>query len=226
MTVDFTNNANQRTPCVLVLDASTSMMTRFGSTTGIEALNQGLIEFEQALKNDDMAVSRVQVAIVVVGGPTSSAEIMMDWTDADVFDAFPLTAGGNTPLGEGLILGLEMIEIQKRNIQNAGISYTRPWMIVMSDGSPTSSSATWDDAISQTTAAAANKKAIIYTIGVEGADMEVLNQISDTPAENMSTVKYNEFFQWLSDSLSAASQSRPGDTISLPDTNPWRNVGI
>jgi hypothetical protein len=59
MSVDFTNNANQRTPCVLVLDASTSMMTKFGNTTGIEALNQGLIEFEQALKNDDMAISRV-----------------------------------------------------------------------------------------------------------------------------------------------------------------------
>ena len=42
MTVDYINNTNQRTPCVLVLDASYSMSTNTPSgKTRIKLLNEG-----------------------------------------------------------------------------------------------------------------------------------------------------------------------------------------
>lgn len=227
MTVDFINNSSQRTPCVLVLDASWSMKEK--TTTGrtrIDELNAGIEELERALKSDDAAISRVQLCVVIVGGPGGSAELMLDWTDAGNFQSFPISADGGTPLAEGLEIGLEMIEISKRNLKGAGISYTRPWMMVISDGEPTSSSSNWKRVIELTNLAEQNRQVEIFTIGVEGANLSVLSEISSRPAIQLAGMKFKELFLWLSDSLSAVSRSRPGEKANLPDTDPWKNVGI
>jgi uncharacterized protein YegL len=229
MTVDYVNNPNQRTPCVLILDASYSMSTKTSSgKTRIQLLNEGLQEFEKALKSDSTALTRVQVSIVLVGGPNSKAELLMDWTDANYFTAFNLKEGGNTPLAEGLEIGLDLVETSKVNLRQNGISYTRPWMFVMSDGEPTSDRAIWKKAAENCKRAINDKKLMIFPIGIDSAsgNAQKLNEISDKPCLNMEGTKFNEFFVWLSDSLSAVTRSRPGDTIELPETDPWRHVGI
>lgn len=226
MTVDYVNNTNQRTPCVLVLDASYSMSTRTSSgQSRIDMLNEGLREFEAALKADTTALTRVQVSIVIVGGPNSSAELLMDWTDANYFSAFNLTEGGNTPLAEGLELGLELVETAKVNLRQNGVSYTRPWMFVMSDGAPTSDRAIWEAAASKCKVSIQEKKLTIFPIAIDSASDAKLNEISDVPPAKMEAAKFGEFFVWLSDSLSAVTRSRPGDKTELPDTDPWRHVG-
>jgi uncharacterized protein YegL len=227
MTVDFINNSNQRTPCVLILDASGSMNQQTSTgRTRIEELNAGIGELEFALSSDPVAISRVQLCIVVVGGPSNSAELMLDWTDASDFHAFPIRATGGTPLGEALEIGLEMAEMAKRNLRKAGISYTRPWMMVISDGTPTSAQRDWDEAVEKTRTAERERKVEIFSIGVEGADLEKLSQISHRSPIQLSGMKFKELFVWLSDSLSAVAQSRPGDNLNLPDTDPWKHVGI
>ena len=227
MTVDFINNSNQRTPCILVLDASYSMSTITSSgKTRMEELNYGLKELERELKSDYTALSRVQICVVVVGGPSNSAELMLDWTDAVNFQSFQIRADGQTPLAEGLEIGLDMVELAKVNLKAVGISYTRPWMMVISDGEPTSESAVWQRAVARTKLAEKNKKVEIFAIGVEGADIRKLSEISNRPALMLSGMKFKELFVWLSESLSAVSRSRPGQEASLPDTDPWKNVGI
>jgi uncharacterized protein YegL len=225
--VDYSTNPNQRTPCVLVLDASYSMTAKASSgKTAIEALNEGIKALEYALKNDEAALTRVQLSIVIVGGPTDDAEILMDWTDVSNFTAFPLTAGGRTPLGKGIQLGLDLIEEGKQNLRSQGISYTRPWLLIMSDGAPTDEASLWNAASNECRQAEAEKKVEVFCIGVEGADLTKFRGLSHKPPLMLDGVKFEELFQWLSESLSAASQSRPGDTLQLPSTDVWRNVGI
>jgi uncharacterized protein YegL len=226
-TVDYSGNPNQRTPCVLVLDASGSMDTQ-GSNgkTRIEALNEGVRVLEKSLREDDTAITRVQLAIVSVGGPGNDADVMMDWTDANNFQAFPLTTGGATPLGRGIQLALELVEQGKRDLKSAGISYTRPWMMVISDGEPTDDSNLWSAAARECKAAEASKKVEVFAIGVEGANLQSLGELSTKPPLMLDGVKFRELFVWLSSSLSAASRSRPGDNLQLPSTDVWRNVGI
>jgi uncharacterized protein YegL len=225
--VDFANNPNQRTPCVLVLDISGSMQTL--TTTGrsrIDELNEGLVALEQSLNEDDSARVRVQLAIVAVGGPQGDADIMMDWTDATHFQSFPLKADGATPLGRGLRIGLNMIEQAKQNLKSAGVSYTRPWMMVITDGEPTDSPQEWATAVNECKAAQAAKKVEIFAIGVQGADTSNMSEFTSRPPSTLSGMKFKELFVWLSASLSAASRSRPGETLELPSADPWRHVGL
>jgi len=225
--IDYSGNPNQRTPCVLVLDASGSMSTpTVNGKTRIEELNDGIRVLERELNADDTAVVRVQLGVVIVGGPTNDAEILMDWTDASNFQSFPLRSDGSTPLGKGVSVALQMIEQGKQNLRSAGISYTRPWMMVISDGEPTDSSDVWSDAVNQCRSAEAGKRVEIFAIGVEGANLAKLGELSSKPPLMLGGMKFKELFVWLSASLSAASKSRPGDTLQLPSTDPWRNVGL
>lgn len=227
MTIDYSGNPNQRTPCVLVLDASGSMNSP-GSKgkTRIAELNEGISTLEHALKNDDAAISRVQLGIVTVGGPSNSAEVLMDWTDVENFSAFPLTADGTTPLGTGVRLGLQMIDQIKQDLRNNGINYTRPWMMIITDGEPTDSASEWAAAVQDCRAAESSKKVEVFTIGVDGANLSTLSQLSARPPVMLDGLKFKELFLWLSSSLSAASRSRPGEALSLPSLDPWRNVGM
>lgn len=222
-----TNNPNQRTPCVLILDASGSMdiLTNTGKSR-IDELNAGLQSLREAIQADDAAYSRVTLSIVMVGGPRSSAELLMDWTDAEDFETFKMNAGGGTPLGDGMLLGLKLVEEAKTELKSAGISYTRPWIIVISDGEPTDDRDVWSKAVLETQKAESERKVEVFVIGVQGAKLETLGKLSRRPAIALEGVKFKELFVWLSDSLSAASRSRPGDDILLPSSDPWRNVGM
>lgn len=220
-------NPNQRTPCVLILDASGSMDTM--TTTGrsrVDELNAGLEAFQEAIRADDAAYSRVCIAVVVVGGPRSTAELMLDWTDADSFETFKMSAGGGTPLGAGMLMALELVEGAKRELRSAGITYTRPWIMAISDGEPTDNPELWNKAVNEAQQAERDRKAEIFAIGVQGANLETLSKLSHRPAIALEGVKFKELFVWLSDSLAAASRSRAGDNIQLPSADPWRNVGL
>lgn len=225
--IDYINNPNQRTPCVLVLDASYSMQEKnLDGSSAIDELNNGLVELEKTLKDDPTALTHVQLAIVSVGGLQNDATVMMHWTDVVNFDAFSLTAGSATPLAEGLLLALQLIEQGKQELRLAGISYTRPWIFVMSDGAPTSSDALWQQAIAECKLAQEQKKVEIFSIAVAGANMDKMAEISVRPVVHLNGLRFRELFVWLSSSLSAASRSRPGDKLELPSTDPWRDVGV
>jgi len=52
---------------------------------------------------------------------------------------------------------------------------------------------------------------------VEGADIQKLSRFSDQRAPlKLKGLAFQELFQWVSKSLSAVSQSRPGDQTPLP----------
>lgn len=99
--VEFTDNTNQRTPCVLLLDASGSM-----AGEPMAQLNAGLEIFAQELKNDELAALRVQVTVISVGG-YDDVQILQPWTDAVDLQPPVIQASGMTPLGKGMDVALE-----------------------------------------------------------------------------------------------------------------------
>jgi uncharacterized protein YegL len=225
--VNYATNLSQRTPCILVLDASASMGSKTSSgQTRIELLNDGISAFHQALNDDEIALSRVQVAAISVGGDTHNAELLMDWTDASDFQPFELVAGSSTPLGAGTILALRTIKSQKKILRQHGISYTRPWIFILTDGDPTDNEDVWDAACEEAREAEESGSAEIFSIGIDEAGIGKLSKLSRRPPIMMDSVQFRELFVWLSASLGQITRSVPGQHVDLPPHDPWSAVKL
>ena len=98
--VEFAENANERTPCILVLDCSGSMRGE-----PIKQLNTGLQALEKELKDDIDASSRVQLLVIKAYGK-DDADISADWIDAMNFTAPVMEASGLSPIGKAMELAL------------------------------------------------------------------------------------------------------------------------
>lgn len=206
--VAFSDNSNQRTPCVLVLDGSTSM-----SGEPIKQLNEGLKVFEEQLKSDPATALRVQVLVIRIGGH-EEATVLQDWTDAIDFSAPAIEANGTTPLGVGMSLALDKVEQQKRAYDSNGISSTRPWIMMISDGMPTDLN--WEDVAADCRDAESDSKVVVFPIGTASADLDALSEFSNKSAKQLNGLDFRELFVWLSRSMSAVSASTPGDQVQLP----------
>ena len=213
--VHFSDNASQRTPCVLVLDGSASM-----AGDPIHQLNAGLYAFEAQLKGNPLTALRVQVLVIVASG-NAQVEVVTDWCDAIDFDPPQVRADGNTPLGAAMALALERVEAQKEAYDAHGISSTRPWILLVSDGVPTDPG--WERVAERCRRAELDKRCVVFPIGTRDADLEVLGRFSVNPPKRLEGLQFSDLFVWLSRSMTAVSQSAPGETVQLPATS-WAAV--
>ena len=202
------DNTSQRLPCIVLVDGSTSM-----SGEAISNLNAGLKILEQELKSDDIAAMRVQLLIIRIGG-FSDAEVIVDWTDAIDFEAPNIEANGTTPLGKGVDLALSEIEKQKAKYRENQIPYNRPWLFVITDGSPTDNG--WERSAQKACEAEKKDKVVIFTIGTEGANFDNLNKFSSREALMLKNLDFKELFIWLSQSVSVGSQTELNSNSQLP----------
>jgi uncharacterized protein YegL len=214
---EFVENAEPRCPCLLLLDTSTSMHGR-----PISELNDGLQLFRQELANDAMATQRVEIGVITFGPVT----IQGGFQTADLFSPPLLDANGDTPLGAAIEQGLDMLEARKRAYREAGISYYRPWVFLITDGAPTDS---WSTAAKRVREgdSAARKSFSFFAVGVEGADMRTLAEICspDRPPLKLKGLSFRELFTWLSSSLGGVAKSQPGQLVPLQSPMGWASVG-
>jgi uncharacterized protein YegL len=220
--VEFAENPEPRCAVVLLLDTSGSMQ---GQRIG--QLNAGLRELDQALKRDALASLRVELAVVAFGGKARTIEVRAGggmeipadadraFVTADAFQPPELVAIGDTPMGDGVRKGLQLLRDRKDIYRQHGIDYFRPWMFLITDGYPTDKD--WQQAATEVRDEEGRRGVTFYAVGVEGADMQKLARFSDQrPPLKLKGLAFAELFQWLSSSLSAISQSRPGDQLPLP----------
>jgi len=213
-TDDFAINPEPRLPCVLLLDTSGSMEGR-----PIAELNEGLRLYKEELIADALAAKRVEVAVVTFGGDVRT---VCDFTTTENFYPPTLAAAGSTPLGAALNAGLAMIQQRKAAYNANGISYFRPWVFLITDGAPTDE---WRFAAKKVQEGEEHRALSFFAVGVEGADMEVLRQLSGREPLKLQGLRFRDLFQWLSNSQRQLSQSSPGDQDQVRFTDPTRPGG-
>ncbi|WFU50728.1 vWA domain-containing protein [Sinorhizobium terangae] len=212
---EFVDNPEPRCPCLLVLDVSGSMRG-----APIKELNEGLVQFKDELYADSLAAKRVEVGLVTFGPVT----VVNDLQGVQSWLVPSLESQGDTPMGRAIEEGLQMLRDRKNSYRQNGISYYRPWVFLITDGAPTDA---WQSAANAVKTGEAEKAFSFFAVGVQGANMEILSQISARQPLALKELRFRDLFSWLSSSLSSVSQSNPGDAVPLSNpTTPqgWASI--
>lgn len=203
-----------RCACVLLLDTSSSMGGK-----PIKELNSGLQLFRDELAQDDLARKRVEVAVVEFN---SSVHVVQDFVTAETFQPPTLSAKGVTSMGAGIEKALEITQQRKQTYKDNGVTYYRPWLFLITDGSPTDSTTDAEDKLKRMVD---EKGLVFFAVGVEGANMGFLQKLAGAAAKKLDGLNFRDLFQWLSTSMQRVSQSKPGDMTPLPPVDPWAATG-
>jgi len=233
---DLVNNPTPRVPICFCLDTSGSMgavegdymetgETIYddgktwnlvtGGTSRIDELMSGVEQFYEAVQEDEIAAYSVEICVVTF---SDRATCVMDFANIERQKDFPeLIAIGDTAMGEGVNLALDLLEKRKQEYKDKGVDYYQPWLVLMTDGEPNGSPGELARAIQRTTDMVNNKKLTVFPVGIgDESDMSTLNSFSPKrPALKLEGLKFREFFAWLSQSVSRVSQSIPGETVKL-----------
>lgn len=214
--VEFVENPEPRCPCILVLDVSGSM-----AGEPIDELNAGLHAYKDSLVADSLAAKRVEVALITFGGQVN---VVCDFTAVGNFQPPTLCTSGDTPLGHAVERAIDMVQERKSVYKANGIAYFRPWVFLVTDGGPTDA---WKAAAARVHQGEASKAFAFFSVGVEGANFEVLKQLSTREPLKLKGLAFRSLFQWLSSSQQSVSRSAPGDAVPLQDpTGPqgWAEI--
>jgi uncharacterized protein YegL len=214
--VDFADNPDPRCPCVLLIDVSSSM-----AGESIQNVNEGLRAFQQDTLGDPVAARRVEVAIVTFG---TGATVVQDFVTVDQFNPPELEASGQTHMGHGIEVALDLLAQRKSVYKANGIAYYRPWIFLLTDGEPYGEPDNIVEAARQRLIHEqhANKTAF-FAVGTESANFTRLQTfcLPERPPMRLKGVQFVELFVWLSRSQQAVAQSQVGQQVALPAATGW-----
>lgn len=217
---DLINNPLPRCATILALDVSGSM-----DGDPIKQLKAGALKFIRTVKEDDIASASLELAIVLFGG--DNAKLLVPFTNLSDDNVnwheiiSNIDADGSTPMGEAVELSLNLLEKRKEEYKNNGVSYYQPWFVMITDGEPTDSE--WEKAARRLYNAEQNKRVFPMVVGTKDADFYNLEKFVSEPIQ-LEGLKFQEFFSWLSASMSRVSTSAVGEEVTLPPKTGWQAI--
>jgi len=208
--VELGVNHEARCACVLLLDTSGSM-----KGDPIQKLNQGYKLFINTLNEDPLVKLRIELCVLTYGG---GVKLIQDFTTVDRVSTKPFLSDGDTPMGQAITTAVAKVTERKKVYRNNGIRYYRPWVFMITDGEPTDD---WKPAATLIHGQEKDKHLSFFAVGVERANMPILNQISVRKAVQLRGLNFAGMFEWLSDSLSAVAESKPDEDVRTPSVDGW-----
>jgi uncharacterized protein YegL len=145
---------------------------------------------------------------VTVGG---SVKVECPFVPATGFDPRVLKAGGDTPLGRGVLTALEQLAERLKLYRELALDYHKPMLLVLSDGEETRSPDEFRRAGELTRRLQQQGVLRAYIVGVDGANMAQLATLTAGEPYRLRTLKIPDHFRWLGRSLYYASRSQVDD---------------
>ena len=217
---DFGSSTKRRLPICFELDTSGSMMG-----IPIKQLNMGLQNFVASIKSNDDTRSSTDIAIVTFG---SKVDIVMPFGKISKDKGIPEIKASTTltPIGEGVLTALELLNARKEGYKQMGIKYFQPWLVVITDGAPQGPNAVanMELAIKACNELERDDKLVVFNIGVgSGVDFDCLKRLSVKREEPISinSTDFGKLFEFLgSSSSSIVSSGMNDDALYTMDTAP------
>ena len=212
---DLIDNPAPRVPIVLCLDTSSSMRG-----DPIEELSKGVALFYASVFDDEIARYSAEISIVTFGGTIRK---VAEFGPVQRQPELVFAARGHTPMAEGVCKALDILEDRKREYQENGIDYYQPWLVLMTDGTPTDMKGRPTDdvaeAVNRVVEMVNRRKLSVFPIGIGSrTNMGILGRFS--PARSplrLRGLEFGKFFSWLSASVQRVSASTPGQDIPLDE---------
>ena len=208
---DFTAEAavNYEQKCLvcLVLDVSGSMRGK-----PIDDLNKGLQEFYDDIASDDTKSQRIEISLITFNHVVKTIQ---EPALVENFKMPNLYATGSTAMVNAVNEAIDKVEARKQWYKSTGQAYYRPWIILMTDGEPDDDQDV-DALAARIKRETEGKHFAFLPIGVEGANMEILDKIKGTiPAMKLQGTKFSSFFEWLSASVGTVVEAKEGEQVDI-----------
>lgn len=217
--LEFSDNSDPRVATTVVLDTSDSMSQPMSDgRVPIDELNSALDILVSELNKDSLAKRRAEISFIPYGTEVSEPT---PFSTVDNIVLPTLVPSGVTSTGAAVEKALDAIQERKQSYKENGIPYYKSWVLLLSDGLPT-------DDISKATKRIEEleKKGSIafFAVGIAGADMDKLRELSVREPLMMDGLKFEELFVWLSASQAAVSASQTDEQANIPAPTGWASV--
>ena len=206
-----------RLAIALCLDVSWSMNGK-----PIEELNRGIEYFLSTLREHPSTRHCTEVGMFSFA---DSVEVVLDFQGLAGVKSTPSLHSKyeQTNMGDGVNLALDRLEQRVGEYRSTGVDFYKPWLVVMSDGMPTTD--THIAASQRARELEGGNQLKVLTIGIGGdADTDALASFSNrNPVMCLHDLKFAELFDMLSRSAIKTSQSRPSEDVKMemPLTHDW-----
>ena len=229
-------NFEQKCLCVLVLDVSGSMLEivdksnmqytgetmyvdghKYNVVTGgiskLDLLNEGLRDFYNESCSDETTSQRLELCIVTFN---DSVNVVQEPALPDNVNIPELEGSGDTALADAVNEAIDIVQARKNWYKQTGQPYYRPWIILMTDGEPNADQDI-DGLARRIKSDTAAKRYAFLPVGVEGADMNVLQRIAGEGmgAAKLKGMRFSQFFKWLSASMGTVTKAENGQTVNV-----------
>jgi uncharacterized protein YegL len=196
-------------PAVVCLDCSGSMSEH----NKIQDMNTALERFIETVRNHRTAKDAIDWEFISFQSDAAGKAILTEHIGdfqhaAEPVDLPDLRAGGGTPLAEVIDLALRKLDAKKKELKQQGQPYFQPWLVVFTDGMPTSQPDAMKDVLNRLRTLVDDRDLTVIAVGIGvDAKKELLEQLSPGRAPDMiGDQDIKNYFMKLSDSIIGASE--------------------
>ena len=210
----------EKTPVVLLLDTSGSM-----EGNPIDELNEGLLQFVQAIREDEVAKKSVEICVIEFGdNPRIDEE--NSFVLAEDFRPRKMIADGYTPMGEAIDLALSEVTSRKAFLRQRGINLFRPWIVLITDGKPTDmkiGDRKWFSTKEAIKIAERDAHCLCWAFGTSKADMNALKDLfPDRHVFGIVGADFTSVFNFVSHSMKIIARSGGKQEVDLGNPGDFR----